>query len=160
MGQKNHHSSASELIMHDQACWFLNPVNISLRDLKTHGVARVGLKNKWFSQETLGAPIAVRRRTTFPMLPLPVAMAPAVYPQTCGSKNAWSFWNTTSYIKLKGLASLILLSFFNNGLLPAWSCMPLDAIYDGIGPSGFAVANVSRHERYMPQPKLQSIFVL
>ena len=33
-------------------------------------------------------------------------------------------------------------------------------LYDGIGPSGFAAANVSRHERYMPQPKLQSTFVL
>ena len=65
-------------------------------------------KNKWFSQETLGAPKAVRRRTTFPMLPLPVAMAPAVYPQTCGSKDTWSFWNP---INLKNLAFLIVLNF-------------------------------------------------
>lgn len=94
-------------------------------------------KNKWFSQETLGAPKAVRRRTTFPMLPLPVAMAPAVYPQTCGSKDTWSFWNP---INLKNLAFLIVLNFLKwitpRMILHAPWCYKKK---DGIGRSGFAV---------------------
>ena len=124
MELKNHHSSASTLVMIKHVDSF-NPVSISLADLIDTWGCKGQFIKKMIQPGNFGSPQSCKTENNLPNV------APSSSHGTGSlSPNLWPQRRMIILIqlpiKLKGLASLILLSF-SKWLLLAWSCRVLHA---------------------------------